>query len=344
MNSFSKNISLVVIILVCVAGCGRHDTHTFRQTHMGTYADITIRQEDFAQPHVTEAVNEAFREIERIDHLMSSFRADSVISRINRTPRETPVQLSPDVLAVFREAIRLYSLTKGAFDITVGPLVRQWGFYSQEIVHSLPHAEEIQKALEVVGTKYLVLQPETESFYLEKDGMEIDVAGLAKGYAVDRAIEAIRAHGVRSALVNCGGDIYCLGAKSEQDPWKVGIRHPRNQKKVIGLLRLVDTAVATSGDYENFVTFGGERYSHIIDPRTGRPSSSRVIGVTVIAPQCVTADGLATALFVMGADEGMRLIETLPYIECIIISEQKGSDELEIAISSGIGDRVTILR
>ena len=342
MNSSLKIKIAGIAFLICITGCTKTDSHTFREFHMGTYADITIRQDEVSLPYVKKGVSAAFRAIERIDYLMSSYREDSAISRLNRTPKETTVELDPDVFVVFREAVTLYSMTKGAFDITIGQLAEKWGFYSQDIIDTLPSTEEIEIALKVVGTKYLVLRPGTTSAYLEKDGMKIDVAGLAKGYAVDKAVQALKRHGVHNAIVNCGGDIYCLGKKSDKEVWNIGIRHPRKADTLIGLLHLSDTAVATSGDYENFVTFGGDRYSHIIDPRTGKPSLSEVIGVTVLAPQCLTADGLATALFVMGAIEGIKLVEALPQVECIIVSEKTDSDDLLISVSSGLGSRATI--
>jgi thiamine biosynthesis lipoprotein len=175
---------------------------------------------------------------------------------------------------------------------------------------------------------------------LASPGMEIDLSAIAAGYAVDRAMQVLKDDGIRNALVNGGGEIYAIGFPSGRNAWRIGIRHPRKATELLGVIELNDETIATSGDYESFFESGGRRYSHIINPKTGWPVEG-IMSVTILAKTTTEADALATALFPLGAEKGMKLIESLDDVECVMVTG-KNEDDMKILMSSGIKDKVKL--
>jgi thiamine biosynthesis lipoprotein len=221
--------------------------------------------------------------------------------------------VSPELYSLIDSSLFYSRATSGAFDVTVRPLVRLWGFQGGE--QKLPSDEDIASALSRVGYGAVTLDSAASTVALP-EGMEIDLAGIAKGYAVDRCVAVLAELGVRNALVNIGGNIYAMGAPPGKKGWSVGVRDPKGGLETAGTLVLRDEAVATSGNYENFVEIGGERYGHIIDPRSGRPVS-RVLSVTVVARTGLASDALSTGLFVLGSDRGADAVARLRNVRAI---------------------------
>ena len=278
------------------------------------------------------AVQAGSAEVSKIHNLLSRYLEASEVSRINReSGRET--HASAQTVEVVRRAIEIARLTDGAFDITVGPLVALW----RDAIRSgeLPDPEELERARGLVGYQQITVGD--NSVTLEKPGMSIDLGGIAKGYAVDRVVRALRDTGIEDALVDAGGDGYAMGLNAQAEPWRIGLEHPRQEGRApLGIvLRLSDRAYATSGDYRQYTEIDGERYSHIIDPRTGRPAREAA-SATVVAPDCMTADALATALLVMPPEAGVELVDSLEDVECLIITIR--DDELHKIASSGFYD------
>ncbi|HIE43941.1 MAG TPA: FAD:protein FMN transferase, partial [Candidatus Omnitrophica bacterium] len=207
-------------------------------------------------------------------------------------------------------------------------------------LRQIPKKEEIEKARTRVGWEKIILTSQGEVGFAV-DHVSINLGGIAKGYIVDKAIMYLKEKGIRSALINAGGDMYCLGKKRKGEPWQIGIRHPRKKDAIIGVVKLYDKAIATSGDYEKFFTLHGKRFSHIINPSTGYPVDNNVIQATVIAPICADADALATALMVMGTEKGLRLIEGLKDTEAVMIEEDK-MGKLLIHYTSGLQNSIEI--
>jgi len=176
---------------------------------------------------------------------------------------------------------------------------------------------------------------------LDLPGMRIDVGGIAKGYAVDSAIRVLKEAGIQNALINAGGDIYGVGTPPGKESWRIGIRHPRDRADLLGVIELKDKAVATSGDYENFFEVDGKRYCHIMDTRTARPVQG-IMSVTILADTAVEADALATAIFPLGADKGMKLIESLEGVDGIIVTGSE-ADDMKIMMSSGLENRIQLM-
>lgn len=297
---------------------------------MGTLVEISVEAED--RKTADAVIDEAFEEIARVDALMSSFKEESEVSLLKRHAGEGPLKISPMLMEVLQAGVDYYSLSGGAFDITVGPLVRLWGFAGG--FKRVPSSDEITRVRSFVGSDRIVLNPSESTAYLPVKGMEVDLGGIAKGYAVDRAMIALRSGGISHGVVNAGGDLFVLGSSRCPGGTPVGIRNPVSKGELLGWVRVHDEAVATSGNYENFFVQDGKAYTHIIDPRDGYPVHG-VLSVSVRAPSAMQADALATALFVLGSAEGLKLAESLPEVEALIVSSGGEGGGLSLALTSG---------
>jgi thiamine biosynthesis lipoprotein len=266
------------------------------QPLLGTFVTITAHGPDRADLH--QAISAAFAEIRRVDELLSVHRADSEISRLNAAAGQGPVEVSPELHAALASARKISEKTAGAFDVTIGPIAQLWGFIWKE--YRLPTDAELERVLPLVGDQNLALHP-NQTVSLLKPGMLLDFGGLGKGIAVDRAIETLRARGVRTAMVKAGGDLRVIGLPPGQEHWEVQLEDPAKEGRR-NLIYLTTGALSTSGSYENYFEVEGRRYSHIIDPRTGLPVQG-VASCTVLAPTCAESDALATAFFVLGVPE-----------------------------------------
>ncbi len=294
---------------------------------MGTVVSIELSGADPAP-----VMEELWREAERLEGIFSSYITGSELNRINRDAGKAPVKISPEMEDVLKEAGTISKLTGGAFDISVGPLMQLWGFFPVR-EGRVPSREEIEATRRRVNWKLVALDPDAGTVKFAREGVEVDLAALAKGYVVDRLAAKARRRGIASALINAGGDLYCLGRRPDGRDWQVGVEHPRRPGEILRVLPLSDRAVATSGDYRNYFIKSRKRYSHIIDPRTGSSSRTGVVEVTVIAPRCVTADALATSIFVLGDKEGLDLLNRLLGVEGLIVT-LKG-EEVEMYFSKG---------
>ncbi len=290
---------------------------------MGTIVEIAVAGEDRA--HAARAIATAFGEIARVEGKFSAFKDGSVIRRINGLKAGEGLDIDDEALYVIGEAIRYNRITEGAFDITVKPLVDLWGFSTHR--HRVPAHDEIAAALSVVGAKYILLDSARKKISLAKVGVRIDLGGIAKGYATDRAIEVLRGLGIKNAIVNSGGDMYCMGERAPGEAWHIGIQHPRLKGKTIRELRVKDAAVVTSGDYEKFFMADGRRLSHIIDPSSGMPVGADPSSVTIIAPHAMEADALATAFMILGYEKGAKVMDKFEGVEWLLTRESKGNVE-----------------
>ncbi|MBN1866340.1 FAD:protein FMN transferase [Candidatus Sumerlaeota bacterium] len=294
-------------------------TRTFSM--MGTRVNVTV-----VPPRKTnlETLIDGVRsEMARIESVMNAHDPTSFVSRLNDLPASTPLRVRPEeaeILDVLDEARRVSELSGGAFDITVASVGRLWDFDPHR--PRIPTEEEIASAIDGIDYRQVVVDRATSSVLLAGEGARIDLGGIAKGTAIDRAVDYLTSHGIRSALVDAGGDVYVLGKKTRGVPWKIALQDPRDTTGVLATLTPENIAVVTSGDYERAIAIDGKRYHHILDPRTGMPAEG-LISVTVFAPKAQTADALATALFVLGPERGMELAERLEGVEAILITEDR---------------------
>lgn len=282
------------------------DAHTnlqrfeFRKLLMGVVARIIVyAPEDYIAKW---ACSQAFRKIEHLEELMSDYRNDSELMWLCKEGHVSPVKVSDDLFFVLERAIELSRRSKGAFDITVGPFVSLWRKARQ--TKQLPTEDELNGARKLVGWEKIQLDPSTKTVKLAVSGMKLDLGGIAKGYAADCALKVLKRFGLSRALVELGGDIVLGDPPPNRKGWRIGILN--EQGKAEKILELANCAISTSGSTEQFVEISGRRYAHIVDPRTGL-GLTKLILVTVIAKDGITADGLATALCVLGEREGIEL-------------------------------------
>lgn len=283
---------------------------------MGSRFDVTVVARDSitASAHIDTAI----AEIDRIEKLISSWDENSQTSKINKYAGIKPVKVDDELFKLIERAIEISKLTDGAFDISYASMDKIWKFDGS--MTEMPTDEEIKASVAKVGYKNILLDKLNSTVFLKIEGMKIGFGAIGKGYAADKAKDLLISKGVVSGIINASGDMNTWGKQPDGSEWKIAITNPLNKNKAFALLPITNGAVVTSGNYEKYVSFNGKRYSHIIDPRTGYPSSG-IISVTVFAPKAELADALATSIFVMGKEAGLDRINQLPKIECIIIDE-----------------------
>jgi thiamine biosynthesis lipoprotein len=271
------------------------------------------------------------RELKRLERLLSRFDPKSEISGINRAAGLGRIKICHETYALLSKVLEISRLSGGAFDITVGPLVSLWDFKHATCV---PEESAIQKALSLVGLSGLKLDEDSLTAALLKPGQMIDLGGVGKGYASDRAMDIFRSRGITSAFTNIGGNVSTLGFKPDGTAWQVGIRHPRQEDRLIGAVGVSDRSVVTSGDYERFfIDRQGVRRHHLLDPLTGYPAESGLVSATVIHESAMMADALSTAVFVSGMEKGLRLLEKIPSAQAVLVD-----DSLAVHITKGLKD------
>ncbi|MDN3664116.1 FAD:protein FMN transferase [Algibacter miyuki] len=284
---------------------------------MGSRFDITVVASDAVKGN--EYIDNAVSEITRIEKLISSWDENSQTSAINKNAGIEPVKVDLELFSLIERAIGISKLTDGAFDISYASMDRIWHFDGSMTV--MPPENKIKASVAKVGFQNIVLDKVNTTVFLKLEGMKIGFGAIGKGYAADKAKALLIEKGVVSGIINASGDMNTWGKQPDGTAWKVAITNPMNKNKVFALLPITNGAVVTSGNYEKYVNFKGKRYTHIIDPRTGYPSSG-IISVTVFAPKAELADALATSVFVMGKEAGLDRINQLPKIECIIIDDK----------------------
>ena len=279
---------------------------------MGTRIQVELWSDDEAQAN--GAIDAVMEEMERIDRDMSTYKPDSEVSRVNDNAAKGPMEISPELFDLLTTALEYSRITEGAFDITYASVGYMYDFRA----HKRPTEEQIQAALPAVNYRHVILDPEKHTVFFSQPGVRIDLGGIGKGHAVDRGIAILQARGVQHALVTAGGDSRIIGDRFGK-PWIVAIRHPDDKDRVIAKIPLVDTAISTSGDYERYFDEDGVRYHHIIDPHTGH-SASKVRSATVLASTATRTDGLSKTAFVLGADEAIRIYNSLDDVDAILVT------------------------
>lgn len=300
---------------------------------MGTSVSLVIWGEEEAD----SAAGAVFEELARIDELMTSWEDDSDVARINEAAGEDAVEVDEEVFSLVDRAVRASRKTEGAFDITVGAFRGLWRF-GEDRAEEIPDDETIEERAELVDYENIELDDDGAAIRLAESGMRVTLGGIAKGYAVDRAVSILRERDVRDFILQAGGDLYVSGQRGER-AWRVGVRDPRGSRDAsFAVLELEDAAFSTSGDYERGFVKDGERYHHILDPDTGHPArESR--SVTVLAETALEADIWSTSLFVMGPERGLERAESEEGIEAVFVTAEN-----DVELTSGLQGRLHILR
>lgn len=286
-----------------------------------------------------QAVKAAFAAVEQVDRDMSLYRPESDLGRLNRLAAQREISVRDRTAAVLREALRVAQASRGALDVTITPLLTQWGFYSAR--REAPGPKQLEAALALVDYGRVHLDDASGTVRLARPGMQLDFGGVAKGYAVDQAVEALRQHGVRAGMVNAGGDLRLLGHHPDGDPWVVGVQHPLAPARLLLALSLDDSAVATSGNYLRYRVYNGQRYGHLLHPQRGYPADT-ALSMTVVAPTTMRADALATAALVMGRD-GLAWLRDQPDVEALMVTQSSSRPtRLLVRASRGLRGRLAL--
>lgn len=283
--------------------CHPSDTHEISGTEfvLNTVCSIHIYRGGNAS-----LIGSAFDRLKSIEAELGTYGQNGDIAQVNAQAGLSPVRVGDDALAVVSRGLEYAELSDGAFDPSVGPLVRLWGIGTDHA--QVPQADEIVTALKAVGWRDVILDQKEKTIFLRRKGMSLDLGSATKGYAADLVADILRKNGVTSALIDLGGNVMALGSRPDGKPWRVGLQDPTHARgSVIGVASLVDESMVTSGVYERFLEKDGKRYHHILDTSTGYPVDNGLVSATVIAPKSFDADGLTTTIFALGRKRGMEL-------------------------------------
>ncbi len=317
------------IVFFVIAGYGQERKYvTVQRTQklMGSRFEIKVVaiNEEIGYIRVDEAISE----ITRIEKMISSWDSESETSLINKNAGIKPVKVSIELFNLIKRAKQISEITDGAFDISYASMDRIWKFDGS--MKYMPNDEEIKKSIAKVGHEKIILDTKNQTVFLRDKGMKISFGAIGKGYAADRAKELLVSKQVVAGIINASGDLTTWGTKASGEKWLIGIANPLSKEKIFSWLPIIESSVATSGNYEKFVVLDGKKYSHIIDPRTGYPSRG-VNSVTIFNKSAELCDALATAVFIMGKDAGLFKINQLPGTEVILVDSNN-----KIHKSSGI--------
>ena len=308
------SIVVLLIIISISARKKRVKDHIFSKVLMGTLVELTISGSEGDALVFANGAEAAFSEIERLEAIFSSYKPTSDVSRVSAAAGKGAVKVSPEVIEVVEVALRIASLSGGAFDPTIGAMKEVWSFSGE--AKALPAKARVEELLKLVDYNQIYI--EGNSVGIREARAKLNLGGIAKGYIVGSAVDVLREHGARRLIVKAGGDMFVF-SEGDEEPFEIGINHPRETGSLLGRLKLKSGAIATSGDYERFFIEGGVRYHHILDPATGFPAR-RAISATVTSVDPTLADALSTALFVMGPERGLKMIESIDSVEGMIVA------------------------
>lgn len=284
---------------------------------MGTAFEVTVVAAEMSEAQ--EMIDAAIAEVDRIEKHISSWDPNSQTSAVNQNAGIKPIEVDAELFSLVERSLQVSKLTQGAFDISYASMDRIWKFTKSEITP--PDAKEIAVSVAKIGFEKIQLNPEKRSIFLPEEGMKIGFGAIGKGYAAMKVSKMLREKGALGGIVNAGGDLYAWGVSHRPEGWRVAVANPKKRNEIMAYLMLQNQAVVTSGDYERYALIDGRRYAHIIDPRTGWPTSG-LKSVTVICHDAELADALATAIFVMGKENGLYLINQLKGVECLLVDDE----------------------
>ncbi|WP_246474006.1 FAD:protein FMN transferase [Arenibacter arenosicollis] len=313
-----KNPILIAIaFLVHCVIFSQESAHRRTTKLMGSRFDITVVAQDEATAN--QYIDIAIEEITRIEKLISSWNASSQTSEINNNAGLSPVKVYQELIDLIERCITISKITDGAFDISYASINKVWKYDGS--MSEMPTKEAIENSVAKIGYQNIELDKKAQTVFLKFEGMKIGFGAIGKGYAADKVRTLLKTKGVKSGIINASGDLTTWGKQPDGTDWMVGITNPLNKDNIISWFPVNNAAVATSGNYEKYVTFNDVKYSHIIDPRTGYPSTG-ILSVTIFAPSAELCDALATSVFITGVETGLNMINQIKGVECIIIDDQ----------------------
>lgn len=315
-----KKLIYLLMMLMCViflTSCGQAKPYETNNFAMGTM----VSQEIYGANSKGTAA-EVITKIKDLEALMTINAPRGDINKLNENAGKGFVELNPETILVLKNAQKISELSGGAFDVTIGPVVKSWGIGTE--TPQIPSAASLNELVTLIDYTDVQLDEAGNKASLQRPGQIVDLGGIAKGYAGDAAKTIYQKNGIKSALINLGGNVVAHGQKPDGSAWNIGIQNPRSPTgEIVGFIPVSDQAVVTSGDYQRYFEKDGKRYWHVMDPRTGFPAESGIMSVTVIADSSVEADGLSTACFVLGLDKGRELLQRYGPVEAIFITTDK---------------------
>jgi FAD:protein FMN transferase len=317
-----------IVLAALLAPATRVDAQETRQYRyvMGTSVEVQAFGADEGTRRA--AIDEAFAAFAEVDRLMSNYRADSELARVNRDGAHGAVTISDALLAVLDAAQRVSGASNGAFDVTVGPLVRLWGFHDK--TPHVPSPAELANVRPLVDYRNVRLDADRKTVQFTHPGLELDLGGIAKGFAVEIAAGILRRRGL-AGFIDAGGNQYLLGTPPGKRVWSIGIKNPAVPSRVLGVIETGETSVSTSADSYNFLVAGGRQYGHILDPRTLEPSTAS-LSVTIVSRDGTLADAMSKAAFVLGPKAGLALVDSFPGMSAVIVY-RKPDGSIGVAVS-----------
>lgn len=329
-----KKLIIVILLVSLLFGCSNKNITPISKSNFYLGTIVTIKIYDKADDEIFEKV---FNRIKEIENKMSINVNESEVISINKNSGINYVNVSNDTFKVIEKGLYYSELSKGYFDITIGPLVKLWNIGSEDA--RVPTAEEINEKIKKVNYKNVLLDKKNKEVFLRDTGMIIDLGGIAKGYAADEIKKILTQNGIKHAIINLGGNVYTIGSKPENSKWKIGIQNPiENRGQYLGIVKVKDKSVVTSGVYERYLEVDGKRYHHILNPYTGYPVENDLLAVSIISDKSIDGDGLSTSIFALGLKDGKKLVESLKGVDAIFITKDK-----EIYITSGLIDNFDLV-
>lgn len=304
-----------------LSACNINKESIFKKSKILMDTLVTITVVSNSKDSAEKAIDTAFSEIEKLERLSNFYSSDGEITRINKNAGISEVKVSHDILELLEKALYVSENTEGAFDVTIGSVITLYDFHEK----IKPEEGSVKKKLSLVNYRNLIIDRNKSTVFLRRKGMLIDLGGITKGYAADKAVETLKKQGIRSGLVSVAGDIKTFGLKPDGRPWKVGIRNPRAKDKdddIMATIELKDMAISTSGDYERFFILADKKYHHLLDPKTGHPAQE-CRSVSIITNECTFTDAFATGIFMLGPERGMKVLEKMGFDGIIIDSQGK---------------------
>jgi thiamine biosynthesis lipoprotein len=333
LGSFLLLTLIIIVIFIFSILLNKNASKNTKPSERSIFVFGTIANFKVYGAKAEKAIDEAVMRLYEIDYKISAFKDYSEISKINANSGIFFQKVSPDTFLLIKKAVEYSELLEGTFDPTIRPLVELWGIGTKDA--DIPSKENIEKSLNLVNYKNIILDEKNCAVKLEVEKQKIDLGGIAKGYAADEVKSIFENNSIRNAIIDLGGNIFVLGGKADGSSWKVGIQDPlRERGTFVGALSLKNKSVVTSGNYERYFIMDGRRYHHIINPVTGYPSEGDIISATIISDKSIDGDGLSTGIYILGKDRAMKLIENMDGIDAILITEDK-----KIYVSSGIRDK-----
>ena len=315
-------IGMSILLIISMVSCSKEDEKVDKYaTKMDTIMHLTAYG-----PNANKAIEAAFNRVDEIEKMASSSINTSDVNKINEAAGKEYVNVHPEIIKIIKTSIEYSKISNGAFDITVSPLIKLWGIGTPD--ERIPTDYEIKEKVALVGYNNISINDADSSVKLMKEGMAIDLGGVAKGFTADEIIKVLKEYNVNSAIINLGGSsIYTLGEKPDKTLWSIAIQNPRKEKNEgnIGIINLNQDALSTSGDYQRFFIKEGKRYHHILDPTTGYPAEAGVMSDTILVDSSIAdcnmiADILTKITFVSGVDKGFKIIDSLKGISCMAVT------------------------